>query len=130
MEDRLCHDTRDATDPSLRRDFCNVIAKWRLTQAEVRMVLALKTPSAGVVQPCDLGPDALLRAELLVELDLGLQALLGDIDRVSAWLRTPARPFAGATPLAAMGDVDALIAMHRVASLRPLQRPSAGRTVS
>jgi hypothetical protein len=25
MEDRLRHDTRDTTDPSLRRDFCNVI---------------------------------------------------------------------------------------------------------
>lgn len=128
QEHRLRHDTRDATDLSLRRDFCNVIAKWRLTQAEVRMVLALKTPSAGVVQPCDLGPDAVLRAELLVELDLGLQALLGDIDRVSAWLRMPARPFAGATPLEAMGDLDALIGMHRVARLRPLPRHSAERT--
>lgn len=101
----------------LRADFNLVVGRWRLTQAEIRAVLGLAKTATGMVEPGELGFEAIRRARLVVVVDRGLTALFGDPARISSWLRSPARPFEGRTPLEAMAELEVLVALSRVTGL-------------
>lgn len=67
---------------AIRRQFCNVIARWRLTQAELRSILGqcVDPIAEGSVLPSRLNADAERRMRLLVRLDNALDKHSPDRD--------------------------------------------------
>lgn len=96
-----------------RRAFMTIVARWRLTQAEVGRLLGIDHRAARGVVPGDLDEAAAERLRLVVAVDA---ALRGGPRRSSEaeWLRAPSRAFDGTTPLVAMADVANLRALAAI----------------
>ena len=67
---------------AVRQDFCLLVARWRLTQAEVAALLGSEASGAGAgrVLPDVLDSSAEHQVRLLIRLDKALSALLPDAD--------------------------------------------------
>jgi len=97
-------DPGEAELAAIRSQFCIVLARWRLTQADLRLVLG---ESAGPfenehVLPNNLSSDAERRMRLLVRLDNGLLRSFPDED-VASHLRQP--DSFGRIPLEVLSDL-------------------------
>lgn len=99
------------TDPdtaelmAIRSAFCLVIARWRLTQSEVAMLLGDTAGPfpAGRVLPDTLDGAAERRLRLLVRLDLAFGRICPD-DDVASRLRMPSAPGDAVTSLQTLAD--------------------------
>lgn len=93
---------------------CNrVVARWRLTQAEVRSLLGLTRSACSEIVPGHLDAAAEWRADLIVRVDRALFAAFGDVAEVCAWVRSPSRALGSRTPLEAMANPTAFVACCR-----------------
>jgi hypothetical protein len=93
---------------AVRNAFCMLVARWRLTQSEVRDLLGETScrQLEGRILPDVLSADAETRVRLLLRLDSALERLAQGAD-VAAQLRSD-RSGAGATPLAMLGSLPVL----------------------
>ena len=88
-----------------------VVARWLLTQAEVRALVAGACGRDGVC-PGEPDPAGLRRMSLVVALEAGLRGLLGR-SAAAEWVRRPAPGLGGVPPLQAMTDEPMLVALVR-----------------
>lgn len=96
----------DTTDlMAVRSSFCFVIARWRLTQSEIAMLLGSTAGAvpAGRVLPDLLDSAAERRLRLLIRLDRAFERICAD-DDVAVRIRTPNCLANGVTPLEALAD--------------------------
>ena len=118
-------DVNDAELMAVRSSFCLLVARWRLTQSEVRDLLGEPSERflAGRVLPDVLGHDAETRMRLLLRLESALNHLADGAD-VSAQMRS--NQFgAGVTPLAALSSLADLRAAVRLAERECSHRMAA-----
>lgn len=108
-------DVNDAELTAVRSSFCMLVARWRLTQGEVRDLLGEHSNGfvEGRILPDVLGHESETRMRLLLRLESALEHLAAGAD-VSAQMRSN-RFEAGVTPLAALSSLPALRAAVRLA---------------
>lgn len=117
-------DTDTADLMAVRSSFCFVIARWRLTQSEVAMLLGSTAGpvSNGRVLPDLLDSAAERRLRLLIRLDRAFDRMCAD-DDVAVRIRTPNFLENGVTPLEALADERVLRAAIAIAEERADQPP-------
>lgn len=106
-------------------DFQMVVARWLLTQGELRTLLPGALRRNEVV-PGDPATDTARRMSLVVALEAGLSGMLGRA-RASDWLRRPAAAFGGRSPLDAMAEEAVLVALVRAVGGGPATFRTAPR---
>jgi hypothetical protein len=108
-------DVDDAELTAVRGSFCMLVARWRLTQGEVRDLLGEHSNRfvEGRVLPDVLGHESETRMRLLLRLESALEHLAAGAD-VCAQMRSN-RFESGITPLAAISSLPALRAAVRLA---------------
>lgn len=102
----------DAELAAARSSFCDMAARWRLGRADVRDLLGIESEWHG----CRVIPDVLdsreeTRLRLLLRLDYGLTATVGDADDLADWLREAPPEYGGMTPLQVFRDIALLRAI-------------------
>lgn len=119
-------DVNDVELAAVRSSFSMLVARWRLTQSEVRELLGDDTGRfvEGRILPDVLGHDAETRVRLLLRLEGALERLAAGAD-VSKQMRS-ARFGAGVTPLAALSSLPFLRAAVRSAERECTDGPSGG----
>lgn len=115
-------DPGEAELASVRSQFCTVIARWRLTQADLRALLGQTAGPfvEGRVLPDEMTSDAERRMRLLVRLDSGLERRFASDDVA---LRIRQSDSFGRTPLQLLADLADL----RLAVMLAERGPSANK---
>ncbi len=108
-------DVNDAELAAVRSSFCMLVARWRLTQVEIRDLLGEHSGLfvEGRILPDVLGRDAETRMRLLLRLEGALEHLAEGAD-VCAQMRSN-RLGAGPTPLSTLSSLAVLRAAVRLA---------------
>ena len=95
----------DAETGAMLRAFFNLVARWRLTDRQARILLggpAARTYArwkAGQVEPSRISRDTRERLSMLMGIHRNLRNLFRDPSRGYRWLRKPNRAFGGESAL-------------------------------